>query len=137
MYAYGLTIAVWMHCWSVAPRIFLEAAVAQSLRRRMSRFGPTVPVALAAASVWQDEQPAVPTNTALPAAAEPELELLEEVEEPDALDVLEVLELLDVLELDEPDELDDGEPGTPGWTASGGGVPIGGVAFGFCELIHA
>ena len=36
-----------------------------------SRFGPTVPVAPASASVWHDVQPAV-SNTCLPAVASPE-----------------------------------------------------------------
>ena len=50
-YAYGFVIAVRMHCCRVAPRIRLEAALAQSALSRVSRFGPTAPVALAAASV--------------------------------------------------------------------------------------
>jgi hypothetical protein len=51
MYLYGSTIAVWMQAVSDAPRFAFEAVVAQSLFSRMSRFGPTVPVAPAAASV--------------------------------------------------------------------------------------
>src|SRR5262249_39206397 len=39
--------------------------------REVSRFGPTVPVAPAAASVWQPAQPAVPVKTVLPAAGSP------------------------------------------------------------------
>src|SRR5436305_1215705 len=68
MYAYGLTIAVWMHLGSVAPRTFLEAGSAQSLAKFLVRFGPTVPVVPAAASTWQEPQPPGPTNTCLPAA---------------------------------------------------------------------
>ena len=49
------------------------------------RFGPTVPVVPAAASVWQLPQPADPVKTALPAAALVcEAELLELLE-PEAL----------------------------------------------------
>ena len=61
------------------------------------RFGPTVPVVPAAASVWQLPQPAEPVNTALPAAA---LVLEDELEddEPDE---------------DEPDELEDDEEPPP------------------------
>ena len=47
------------------------------------RFGPTVPVVAAAASVWQLPQPAEPVKTAFPAAAlvcEAELEELLELE---------------------------------------------------------
>ena len=54
----------------------------------MSRSGPTVPVADAAASVWQPLQPAEPVNTALPAAAlvfadEPADELVDGVADDD------------------------------------------------------
>src|SRR5579884_1533549 len=68
MYAYGLTIAVLMHRLNVVPRIRWEAAVAQSLFRRTPRFGPTVPVVPAAASVWHEPQPPGPVNTCLPEA---------------------------------------------------------------------
>jgi hypothetical protein len=57
-------------------------ALAQSAFSRVSRSGPTVPVAAAAASVWQPLHPATPVKTALPAAAvvaEPAVD--EEVEE--------------------------------------------------------
>src|SRR5207247_143188 len=37
----------------------------------VSRFGPTVPVDPASASVWQPVQPAAPVNTALPATGSP------------------------------------------------------------------
>src|SRR5215470_11484353 len=83
------------------------------------RFGPTVPVVPAAASVWQLPQPADPVNTALPAAAlvcEAELEV-----EPLELELVEPAAAL-------------AAPGTPGWTAFGGGVPTGGAPLGFCEL---
>src|SRR6476660_2130239 len=80
------------------------------------RFGPTVPVVPAAASVWQLPQPAEPVNTAFPAAA-----------------------LVCEAELLEPEELLAAAlaaPGTPGWAALGGGVPTGGGPLGFCELSH-
>ena len=87
-----------MHCSRLAPRAFLDAAVAQSLFSRVSRSGPTVPLAPAAARVWQPPHPAAPTNTALPAAAlalapvpdedEPEDELDDEPDE-DPDDVLD------------------------------------------------
>jgi hypothetical protein len=91
-----------MHCGKVDPRTFIDCAVAQSLRRRVSRSGPTVPVAEAAASVWQPLQPADPVNTTLPAAAVvSELEVdeleLDELE----LDELGALELLDDEDEDE------------------------------------
>jgi hypothetical protein len=83
-----------MHCFKLAPRTFIDAGVAQSLRSRVSRSGPTVPVAEAAASVWQPLHPDAPVNTACPAAAlAPELELEElELEELGALELLELLE---------------------------------------------
>src|SRR5947209_4193856 len=62
-------MAVWMHCCRVVPRTFLDAALAQSAFSLASRFGPTVPVAAAAASVWHPLQPAAPVKTVLPAAA--------------------------------------------------------------------
>lgn len=113
MKRYGLVIAVSMHWSSDAPRTFLEAALAQSVRSLTSRFGPMVPVAPAAASVWHELQVPTPLKTALPAA------------------------------LAAPDGLGDGlglgggalavgalgwVPGTPGWFSPGGGVPIGGGA---------
>ena len=57
-----------MHSCRVAPRIFFDCGEAQLVRRSLSRFGPTVPVVPAAASVWQLPQPPTPVNTALPAA---------------------------------------------------------------------
>jgi hypothetical protein len=97
-----------MHCFKLAPRIFWDAALAQSVRSRVSRSGPTVPEAEAAASVWQPLHPAEPVNTVLPAAAlvaELELDELEELE----LELLE-LEELGALELLEDDELLPGNP---------------------------
>ena len=44
-------IAVRMHAANEAPRILIDAGSAQSDFSRVSRFGPTVPVALAAARV--------------------------------------------------------------------------------------
>src|SRR5262249_47575664 len=117
MNAYGLVIAVWMHSCSVAPRIGLEAALAQSVRRRASRSGPIGPVAPAAASVWQEEQPAE-VNTAFPSAV-----LL-------ALDELDDELLLVVGAAADPD------PGTPTWTPFAGGTPIGGGPLGFWERNH-
>ena len=92
-----------MHCFSVAPRTFCDAALAQSVRRRVSRSGPTVPVAEAAASVWQPLHPA-DVNSALAAeeliaALAPDELLLEEL----PLDEL----LLEELPLDELGELGD------------------------------
>src|SRR5579862_5171144 len=112
MYAYGLTIAVWMHCVSDLPRIFIEAALAQSLPRRIVRFGPTVPVAPAAASVWQLLQVPTPVKIALPAAA--------------------LLAAEEVLEVGALGELAD-EPGIPGCAAVGGGTPTGGGPLSFCD----
>ena len=101
-----------MQAVSEAPRLVFEAAVAQSLFSRISRLGPTVPVAPAAASVWHEAHPA-DANTVFPAAA---------VEPPDEDDAPEV----ELLELDEDEaellELDAAEleldvlaaPGTPG-----------------------
>lgn len=120
MYLYGSTIAVWMHAVSAAPRFAFEAAVAQSLFSRMSRFGPTVPVAPAAASVWQAAHPAE-ANKALPAVAdEPEPEV-DELLELDADDVE-----LGVL----------AAPGTPGWASVGPGTPTGAGPPGFCDCSH-
>ena len=70
-----------MHSFSVVPRIFWEAGFAQSVRSLTSRFGPTVPVADAAASVWHPLHPAEPVNTAWPAAAL----VLDELDEEDVL----------------------------------------------------
>ena len=72
----------------MVPRTFWDAGSAQSAFSMVSRFGPTVPVADAAASVWQPLHPASPVNTALPAAAL-------------------VLELDPPLEDDDDDELDE------------------------------
>src|SRR5437588_1998391 len=102
-----------MHWVSVAPRTFLEAALEQSVRSLTSRFGPTLPDAAAAASVWQPLHPAAPVNTAFPAAAAPvavELELELELEVVGA-------------ELEDELEAPAAEPGTPGWKDFGGGVP--------------
>src|SRR6185312_11400227 len=83
----------------------------------VSRLGPTVPLAPAADSVWQVEQPEAPVNTTLPAWAlgdsvgEEPLELLEEEDEFDPPLVLGA----------GPDPA----PGMPGWVAFGGGVPTG------------
>jgi hypothetical protein len=57
-----------MHAFSVVPRIFCEAGLAQSGASRVVRSGPIVPVEAAAASVWQLAHPEA-RNTALPAAA--------------------------------------------------------------------
>src|SRR5690242_12779333 len=89
-----------MHCVSVAPLIRFDAADEQSVRSLTSRFGPTVPLAPASASVWQPVHPAEPVNTVFPAAAAPlaELELEPELDEPEP-------------ELDEPElELDELDP---------------------------
>ena len=110
-----------MHCVSVAPRIRFDAGEEQSVRSLTSRFGPTVPVAPAAASVWHPLHPAEPVNTAFPADAapaeelEPELELDEFVLALDELDAAALATLA-------------AAPGTPGCTAFGGGVPSGGFA---------
>jgi len=82
MYAYGFTIAAWMHCVSVAPLIRFDAGVEQSVRSLTSRFGPTVPDAPASASVWHPLQPEAPVNTAFPAAAAPPVEVEVELDEP-------------------------------------------------------
>src|SRR5579863_5626872 len=61
-----------MHFWSVEPRFGIDAGLAQSLFRRVPRFGPAVPVVPAAASVWHEPQPAPvgggPAKTFLPDA---------------------------------------------------------------------
>jgi hypothetical protein len=120
MNAYGLVIAVVMHFWSELPRTFCEAGLAQSLRRRWSRLGPIVPVAPAAASVWQPLHPEAPVKMALPAAG------------------LVVAEAeLDVETFPSDDGGDPGgAPGSPDSAATGAGVPTGGGPFGFCELSH-
>lgn len=111
----------------MAPRAVLEAALAQSALSLVSRSGPTVPVALAAASVWQPLHPAVPTNTAFPAAtlaaeAEDELDApdapLAEDEDEDELADPEA----PLLEAPEAPLLED-EDGPPG-----DGVPYPGTA---------
>lgn len=132
MYLYGLVIAVKMHFWSVWPRIRFDAGVAQSLFRRVSRSGPTVPVAEAAASVWQvlHVGEAVCVNTVLPAAA-----LVVEAAGGAVGDdaegvVLDWDEAGPVVAFPEEDEgLDGVAPGSPCSTAFGGGVPIGGAMF--------
>ena len=63
----------------MVPRTFWDAGSAQSAFSLVSRSGPIVPVALAAASVWHPLQPDAPVNTALPAAAFPPDELAPEV----------------------------------------------------------
>src|SRR5438552_12867140 len=68
MYAFGLTIDSWMNATSGC---FACCAYATSL----SRSGPIVPVALAAVSVWQLEQPFA-LKTERP-AAEAEVEVVE------------------------------------------------------------
>src|ERR671937_2180176 len=101
-----------MNCFS-GRRRFLESGTSVT-----PRFGPTVPVVPAAASVWHDPQPADPVNTALPAAGlVAELAPLEApgpaFAAPDPSDP--------------PPVGDDGAaPGTPAWLAEGGGVPTGG-----------
>src|SRR5437588_11902734 len=102
---------MWMHWVSVAPLIFFDAALEQSVASLTSRFGPTVPVAPAAASVWQPLQPEVPANTALPADAA-EVELVLELDEDVVL----------VLGAGLPEA-----PGIPGWAAFGGGDPTAGA----------
>src|SRR5690349_19793738 len=102
-----------MHWLSVPPRIFFDAVLVQSVRSLTSRFGPTVPVAPAAASVWHPLHPAVPVNTAFPAEAELLVVELEELEPPELEDELEAPAAA---------------PGTPGWLVFGGGVPSGGAA---------
>lgn len=93
MKAYGSTIAVWMHLDRPAPRTFWEAGSAQSDLRRVSRSGPMVPVAPAAARVWQEVHP-LEAKSAFPAA----------VEAPGAAAAVELLaELVLVLEL--PDDV--------------------------------
>ena len=67
-YAYGSTIAFVMHAFSVVPRIFWEAGRAQSDFSLVSRLGPTVPVAPAAARVWHEAQVPTPVKICLPAA---------------------------------------------------------------------
>src|SRR5258708_17926 len=116
MKAYGFVIAAWMHWVSVAPRIFFDVALEQSVRSLTSRFGPTVPVAPAAASVWHPLQPAGPRKTAFPADAPP----LAVEGEPEA-----------AAELEGELEAAPAEPGTAGWLDLGGGVPIGGGAPAF------
>src|SRR5437763_1458520 len=59
-----------MHLSSVAPLTFFDCGLAQSLFRRVSRLGPTVPVVPAAASVWHEPQPPIPVKTAFPAAGD-------------------------------------------------------------------
>src|SRR5579864_2044954 len=104
-----------MHSGTVLPRVFIDAAVAQSLARRIVRFGPTTPVVPAAARVWQLPHVPTPVKIVLPAAA--------------ALPPAAVVEV---------DELGAGAPpaeplGTPGCAALGGGTPSGGGPFAFCE----
>src|SRR5450755_3105914 len=99
-----------MQASSVAPRTRIEAGLWQSVRRRWSRFGPTVPVEPAAASVWHEAQPPAPRNTALPAAA---------VAVDDAAGAVLAGEVLAEAGL---------EPGTS-WKSLGGRVPRGGGAF--------
>src|ERR1700722_16452451 len=120
-YAYGLVIAVMMHSSSVAPRIRFDAAVWQSLRRRWSRFGPIVPVAPAAASVWQEAQPPAPVKTALPAAAVAVLEAAGAL--PEAAGA--------VLARGAP------APGMPLWSSLGGRLPTGGGALAGCDRSQA
>ena len=81
--------------------------------------GPTVPVAPAAASVWQPLHPAEPVNTALPAAA-----------------VAAALELTPSCWTARGCGADR-RPGRPAAPAFGGGVPIGGGPFGFCDRSQA
>jgi hypothetical protein len=88
------------------------------------RFGPTVPVAPAAASVWQELQPAEPVKIALPAAA--------------LLAALPDVVLVAPPEDCEP--LEDGEgcavpppAGAPFGIADGGEAPIGGAALACCD----
>src|SRR5205814_3264620 len=105
----GLRIESMMKALTGIPAFLAEGTIA------VPRFGPTVPVVPAAASVWQLPQPADPVNTAFPAAAlvcEAELEELLELE----------LELLAAAPA---------APGTPGWAALDGGVPTGGGPLGF------
>src|SRR5438309_4539588 len=104
-----------MHWVSVAPRTFFDAGFEQSVRSLTSRFGPTLPDAPAAASVWQPLHPAAPVNTAFPAAAAP---------------VAVELEVVGA-ELEDGLEAPAAEPGTPGWKDFGGGVPSGGGAPAF------
>lgn len=120
-----------MHFWSVSPRTRFDAGVAQSLLRRVSRSGPTVPVAEAAASVWQvlHVGEAVCVNTVLPAAA-----LVAEaaggVVDEDAGGAVLDREDGPVVAFPEEDEgLDGGAPGSPCSAAFGGGVPSGGAMF--------
>src|SRR5947209_7116936 len=121
MKALGLTIDCSRNAFTGMPAFLASGTT------RTPRFGPTVPVAPAAARVWQLPQPADPVNTALPAAAlvceaEPlELEPLEpEPDEPDAAAPAAAAPA----------------PGTPACTALGGGVPTGGAPLGFCEPSH-
>src|SRR4051812_19347311 len=102
----GLRIESMMNGLTGIPAFLASGTIA------VPRFGPTVPVVPAAASVWQLPQPADPVNTAFPAAAlvcEAELEGLLE------------LELLAAAPA---------APGTPGWAALDGGVPTGGGPLG-------
>lgn len=96
----------------------LEAGLAQSLRSLWSRFGPIVPVAPAAARVWQVLHPDEPVNTTLPADAEAEL--------------LEVA-LLDEVVLEEVALEGSADP----TAAFGGGVPTGGGPLLGCLESHA
>ena len=98
--------------------------MAQSLRSLVSRSGPTVALAPAAASVWQDAHPAEPVNTVLPAAA-----LGAAVLDGAAGFAEEAPPLEDAappLDVAVP-------PGTPAWLFDAGGVPIGGAALAGCE----
>src|SRR5689334_12487326 len=114
MNAFGLRIDSMMNGFTAIPAFLALGTML------VPRFGPTVPVVPAAASVWQLPQPADPVKTAFPAAA-----LVCDAELPPELVPLVLLELPALP-----------APGTPGWTALGGGVPTGGGPLGFCELSH-
>src|SRR5436305_946593 len=111
----------WMNCLSGSPRFLASPTTA------VPRFGPTVPVVPAAASVWHVPQPPGPVKTALPAVAaadgappaEDELVLavapgpLFAPPTPSALPAVGA---------------DGAAPGSPASPAFGGGVPRGGEA---------
>ena len=110
-----------MHSASVLPRIFIDCGVAQSLFSRWVRFGPTVPVVPAAASVWQLPQPPEPVKMALPAAGL-------------VADELELERRAGGAGRGAGSTTSSADARDAGRAALGGGVPTGGGAFGFWWL---
>ena len=118
MNLFGSVIDSMMNCLSGWPAVFAFGTTA------VPRFGPTVPVVPAAASVWHVPQPAAPGEHGLARLRARRQRARRDCEPP-----------LDALPLRRAGGGGVPAPGTPGAPdVFGGGVPIGGAAFGLLGL---